>query len=55
MSKKRGVMPRFYFVRLTGLEPARRGTLDPKSSASTSSATGAKVESGCKGKKKSEE
>ena len=35
-------MPRFYFVRLTGLEPARRGTLDPKSSASTSSATGAK-------------
>ena len=33
----------FYFVRLTGLEPARRGTLDPKSSASTSSATGAKV------------
>ena len=29
------------FVRLTGLEPARRGTLDPKSSASTNSATGA--------------
>ena len=30
-------------VRLTGLEPARRETLDPKSSASTNSATGAKV------------
>ena len=29
------------FVRLTGLEPARRETLDPKSSASTNSATGA--------------
>ena len=29
-------------VRLTGLEPARRETLDPKSSASTNSATGAK-------------
>ena len=28
-------------VRLTGLEPARRKTLDPKSSASTNSATGA--------------
>ena len=28
-------------VRLTGLEPARPGTLDPKSSASTNSATGA--------------
>ena len=28
-------------VRLTGLEPARRETLDPKSSASTNSATGA--------------
>ena len=30
-------------VRLTGLEPARRETLDPKSSASTNSATGAKT------------
>ena len=30
-------------VRLTGLEPARRETLDPKSSASTNSATGANV------------
>ena len=29
------------YVRLTGLEPARRETLDPKSSASTNSATGA--------------
>ena len=28
-------------VRLTGLEPARQETLDPKSSASTNSATGA--------------
>lgn len=33
-------MPTFW-VRLTGLEPARRETLDPKSSASTNSATGA--------------
>ena len=31
----------FCSVRLTGLEPARRETLDPKSSASTNSATGA--------------
>ena len=31
----------FLLVRLTGLEPARRETLDPKSSASTNSATGA--------------
>ena len=31
-------------VRLTGLEPARHVTLDPKSSASTNSATGAKME-----------
>ena len=31
----------FCFVRLTGIEPARRKTLDPKSSASTNSATGA--------------
>ncbi len=39
------------FVRLTGLEPARRETLDPKSSASTNSATGASVvvKRGCKG------
>ena len=29
------------FVRLTGLEPARRETPDPKSDASTNSATGA--------------
>ena len=33
-------MPTF-FVRLTGLEPAHREILDPKSSASTNSATGA--------------
>ena len=49
-------------VRLTGLEPARRETLDPKSSASTNSATGANAlidqwicrltECGCKGTKK---
>ena len=32
----------FGFVRLTGLEPARRKTPDPKSGASTNSATGAK-------------
>ena len=32
-----------FAVRLTGLEPARRETLDPKSSASTNSATGANV------------
>ena len=30
-------------MRLTGLEPARRETLDPKSSASTNSATGASL------------
>ncbi len=46
----------FYFlrVRLTGLEPARRETLDPKSSASTNSATGAlrSLVSACKGTKK---
>ena len=40
-----------FFVRLTGLEPAHRKTLDPKSSASTNFATGAKNE--CKGTKKS--
>ena len=34
-------MPTFP-VRLTGLEPAHREILDPKSSASTNSATGAK-------------
>lgn len=33
-----------HFVRLTGLEPARRETLDPKSSASTNSATGANAD-----------
>ena len=31
-------------VRLIGLEPTRRGTLDPKSSASTNSATSALIE-----------
>lgn len=31
----------FCRVRLTGLEPAQRKLLDPKSSASTNSATGA--------------
>ena len=31
----------FCMVRLIGLEPTRRGTLDPKSSASTNSATSA--------------
>ena len=40
-------------VRLTGLEPARRETPDPKSDASTNSATGALLLSflicGCKG------
>ena len=35
----------FVSVRLTGLEPARRETLDPKSSASTNSATGASSKS----------
>ena len=30
-----------YIVRLTGLEPAHRETLDPKSNASTNFATGA--------------
>ena len=37
----------FLSVRLTGLEPARRETLDPKSSASTNSATGANRRSQC--------
>ena len=50
-------MPTFQ-VRLTGLEPAHREILDPKSSASTNSATGANrrvnsllgsVFCGCKG------
>ena len=36
-----------YFVRLIGLEPTRRETLDPKSSASTNFATGANLR--CKG------
>ena len=31
----------FFCVRLKGLEPSRRRTLDPKSSASTNSATSA--------------
>ena len=35
----------FCIVRLTGLEPARRETPDPKSGASTNSATGAKERS----------
>ena len=62
-------MPTFS-VRLTGLEPAHREILDPKSSASTNSATGANRRvnfgltmsipfrvpdfCGCKGTKKSE-
>ena len=33
----------FFYVRLTGLEPARRETPDPKSGASTNSATGALI------------
>ena len=33
----------FFCVRLTGLEPARRETLDPKSSASTNFATDATI------------
>lgn len=38
-------MPMFIeLVRKTGLEPARRGTLDPKSSASANSATPAFVQ-----------
>lgn len=47
MKNKRGKksLKTFYLflisVRLIGLEPTRRGTLDPKSSASTNSATGA--------------
>ena len=45
---------RIIVVRLTGLEPARRETLDPKSNASTNSATGAILtlafcDCGCKG------
>ena len=35
----------FMMVRLTGLEPARRETPDPKSGASTNSATGARERS----------
>ena len=35
-------LPFLCLVRLTGLEPARRETPDPKSGASTNSATGAK-------------
>lgn len=38
---KKGFLLETFFVRLTGLEPARRETLDPKSNASTNSATGA--------------
>ena len=53
--KKRSFMGSAYFVRLTGLEPARRGTLDPKSSASTNSATGAKVGAKVRKRVKSEE
>ena len=49
-------MPTFQLsisVRLTGLEPAHREILDPKSSASTNSATGAcLLFCGCKGTKK---
>lgn len=40
MSKK---MTHPFFVRLTGLEPAHRKTPDPKSGASTNSATSAKI------------
>ena len=46
--KKRGcriapfLMIKFINVRLTGIEPAHREILDPKSSASANSATGAK-------------
>ena len=40
-------MPTCY-VRLTGLEPARRKTPDPKSGASTNSATGALPFAGAK-------
>ena len=36
-----------FFVRLTGLEPAHRETLDPKSNASTNFATGATFFSKC--------
>ena len=42
-----------YVVRLTGIEPARIASLDPKSSASANSATGAYV-SGDKGTTKRE-
>ncbi len=35
-------MVKFINVRLTGIEPAHRKILDPKSSASANSATGAK-------------
>ncbi len=34
----------FYCVRPIGLEPTRRKTLDPKSSASTNFATGARAD-----------
>ena len=37
----RGCLFLLMLVRLTGLEPAHREILDPKSSASTNSATGA--------------
>ena len=37
------------FVRLTGIEPARLSALDPKSSTSANSATGALLLCGCKG------
>ena len=39
------IFAHFLLVRLTGLEPARRETPDPKSGASTNSATGAKERS----------
>ncbi len=39
--KKCVVIPSFLIVRLIGLEPTRRKTLDPKSSASTNFATSA--------------
>ena len=44
----------FLLVRLKGLEPSRRKTLDPKSSASANSATSAIQKSGAKLRKKTE-
>ncbi len=41
------ILARSALVRLTGLEPALRKKLDPKSSASTNSATGAFLTFAC--------